>query len=110
MYIVVVLGSIMYLIEGETAGYTSIPKSVYWAIVTLTTVGYGDIAPQTVIGQFFASIIMILGYAIIAVPSGIISESLSKTETMNTQSCPDCSSEEHSNNATFCKDCGAQLN
>ena len=105
-----IMGTIIYLVEDPKDGFTSIPRSIYWAIVTLTTVGYGDIAPQTVIGQFFASIIMILGYAIIAVPTGIISVALSKTETMNTQSCPDCSSEEHSNNATFCKDCGAQLN
>ena len=105
-----IMGTIIYLVEDPKDGFTSIPRSIYWAIVTLTTVGYGDIAPHTVLGQFFASIIMILGYAIIAVPTGMISVALSKTETMNTQSCPDCSSENHSNNAKFCKDCGAKLN
>lgn len=105
-----IMGTIIYLVESPEDGFTSIPRSIYWAIVTLTTVGYGDIVPQTVLGQFFASIIMILGYAIIAVPTGMISVALSKNETMNTQSCPDCSSEGHENGAIFCKNCGAKLN
>ena len=105
-----IMGTIIYIIEDPKDGFTSIPRSIYWAIVTLTTVGYGDIAPQTVLGQFFASIIMILGYAIIAVPTGMISVELARAEKMNTQSCPSCAKEGHDNNATFCKYCGAELN
>ena len=105
-----IMGTIIYIIEDSKDGFTSIPRSIYWAIVTLTTVGYGDIAPQTVLGQFFASIIMILGYAIIAVPTGMISVELALSEKMNTQSCPSCSAEGHENNAKHCKDCGAELN
>ena len=105
-----IMGTIIYIIEDSKDGFTSIPRSIYWAIVTLTTVGYGDIAPQTVLGQFFASIIMILGYAIIAVPTGMISVELALSEKMNTQSCPSCSAEGHENNAKHCKHCGAELN
>jgi voltage-gated potassium channel len=105
-----IMGTIIYIIEDPKDGFTSIPRSIYWAIVTLTTVGYGDIAPQTVLGQFFASIIMILGYAIIAVPTGMISVELARNEKMNTQSCPSCSEEGHENNAKYCKHCGAELN
>ncbi len=105
-----IMGTIIYIIEDPKDGFTSIPRSIYWAIVTLTTVGYGDIAPQTVLGQFFASIIMILGYAIIAVPTGMISVELALSEKMNTQSCPSCSKEGHENNAKHCKHCGAELN
>ena len=105
-----IMGTIIYIIEDSKDGFTSIPRSIYWAIVTLTTVGYGDIAPQTVLGQFFASIIMILGYAIIAVPTGIVSVELALSEKMNTQSCPSCSAEGHENNAKHCKHCGAELN
>ena len=105
-----IMGTIIYIIEDPEDGFTSIPRSIYWAIVTLTTVGYGDIAPQTVLGQFFASIIMILGYAIIAVPTGMISVELALSEKMNTQSCPSCSEEGHENNAKYCKHCGAELN
>ena len=105
-----IMGTIIYMIEDPKDGFTSIPRSIYWAIVTLTTVGYGDIAPQTVLGQFFASIIMILGYAIIAVPTGMISAELALSEKMNTQSCPSCSHEGHENNAKHCKQCGAELN
>ena len=85
-------------------------RSLYWCITTITTVGYGDIYPQTGLGQFFASIIMILGYAIIAVPTGMISVELAMTGKMNTQSCPACSQEGHENNAKFCKYCGEELN
>ena len=105
-----IMGTIIYMIEDPEDGFTSIPRSIYWAIVTLTTVGYGDIYPHTVLGQFFASIIMILGYAIIAVPTGMISVELVKAGTMNTQNCPGCSKEGHDNNAEFCKFCGEELN
>ena len=106
----IIFGTIMYQIEGPEHGFTSIPKSVYWAIVTLTTVGYGDIAPQTVIGQTIASIIMILGYGIIAVPTGLVTAELVKsTKDDNTISCPECSLEGHDSDAEFCKFCGSKL-
>jgi len=112
--IAIILGTIMYLVEGEENGFTNIPKSVYWCIVTLTTVGYGDIAPQTPLGQFIASIVMILGYGIIAVPTGIVTSELTKTTDkkvqINTQSCPNCSVEKHRDDAEFCYDCGHKLN
>ena len=108
--IATIMGTIIYMIEDPKDGFTSIPRSIYWAIVTLTTVGYGDISPQTGLGQFFASIIMILGYAIIAVPTGMISVELAFANKMNTQSCPSCSLEGHENNAKFCKHCGTELN
>lgn len=105
-----ILGTIMYLIESPEAGFTSIPRSIYWAIVTLTTVGYGDIAPQTVLGQTLASLIMIIGYAIIAVPTGIVGAEMAKTNTnTNTQACPQCSLEGHADNAEYCKFCGSKL-
>jgi len=111
LIIVVIFGSLMYVIEGEQNGFTSIPKSIYWAIVTLTTVGYGDISPNTPIGQFIASIIMILGYGIIAVPTGIVTTELAKGEfkTVSTQVCPECSQEGHDSDAAFCKYCGTKL-
>jgi voltage-gated potassium channel len=106
----VILGTIMYLIEGEEHGFTNIPKSVYWCIVTLTTVGYGDIAPQTPIGQLIASMIMILGYGIIAVPTGIVTTEMSKLSSKktptNTQACLNCGTEDHKDNAEFCYECG----
>ena len=105
-----IMGTIIYIIEDPKAGFTSIPRSIYWAIVTLTTVGYGDIAPLTALGQFFASIIMILGYAIIAVPTGMVSVELARAEKMNTQSCPSCSKEGHDQNAIYCKYCGEEIN
>lgn len=110
--ICIILGTIMYMIEGEANGFTSIPRSVYWAIVTLTTVGYGDIAPQTPIGQFIASIVMILGYAIIAIPTGIVTSEMTKADTIhtNTQSCPNCLKENHVDDAEFCYNCGNKLN
>ena len=111
MTLVVIFGSLMYVIEGETNGFTSIPRSIYWAIVTLTTVGYGDISPQTNIGQAVASIVMILGYAIIAVPTGIVTVEMSHafTPSISTQACPECSAEGHDTNARYCKFCGAAL-
>ena len=107
----IILGSVMYMIEGTENGFTSIPRSVYWAIVTLTTVGYGDIAPGTPLGQLIASVIMILGYAIIAIPTGIIGVEMTKIKAIstNTQSCPNCMREDHQNRAEFCYHCGHQL-
>ena len=107
--LVVIMGSLMYLIEGEAHGFSSIPRSIYWAIVTLTTVGYGDIAPETVLGQFLASIIMIIGYAIIAVPTGIISMEMAKASHTNTQVCQNCHFGNHDDDAKFCKNCGENL-
>lgn len=105
-----ILGTMMYLIETPENGFTSIPRSIYWAIVTLTTVGYGDIAPQTVLGQTLASFIMIIGYAIIAVPTGIVGAEIAKSNlNNNTQSCPHCSLEGHEDDAKFCKFCGEKL-
>jgi voltage-gated potassium channel len=106
------MGTLMYLIEGAENGFTSIPRSVYWAIVTLTTVGYGDIAPQTLLGQMVAAMIMIMGYAIIAVPTGIVTSELSKVveKEATTQVCPECSSEGHDVDAKYCKYCSAKLN
>jgi voltage-gated potassium channel len=109
--IVVVIGTLMYLIEGEEHGFTSIPISIYWAVVTMTTVGYGDIAPQTVYGQILASALMIGGYAIIAIPTGIVSVELANASRseVSTQACPACSMEGHDVGARYCKGCGEQL-
>jgi voltage-gated potassium channel len=108
---VVIFGSLMYLIEKENHGFTSIPRSIYWAIVTLTTVGYGDISPQTPLGQTIAAIIMILGYAIIAVPTGIVTVEYSRAAQKNisTQVCPQCSAEGHEIDAKYCRYCGSRL-
>lgn len=108
----VILGTVMYLIEGGENGFTSIPRSVYWAIVTLTTVGYGDISPTTPLGQFIASVVMILGYAIIAIPTGIVSSEMTKAHEidLNTQACPNCSYEGHNDDAIYCYHCGTELN
>jgi voltage-gated potassium channel len=110
--LVVIIGSLMYIIEGADNGFTSIPASVYWAIVTLTTVGYGDVSPQTGLGQSLAAIVMILGYSIIAVPTGIVTVEWAQTDRQkktNTQACPNCSAEGHDNDAAYCKHCGAKL-
>jgi voltage-gated potassium channel len=108
--IVIIMGTIMYLIEGETHGFTSIPQSIYWAVVTLTTVGYGDISPQTPLGQFIASFVMIMGYAIIAVPTGIITaEMMNPSVPKNTQVCPRCMFDKHDDDAEFCKKCGTKI-
>lgn len=110
--LVVIMGSFMYLIEGGANGFTSIPRSIYWAIVTITTVGYGDITPQTVLGQLIASFIMVLGYSIIAVPTGIVTAEFSQyyqMQKVSTQACPTCSSEGHSPNAKYCQDCGGKM-
>ena len=110
--LVVIIGASMYVIEGESNGFTSIPRSIYWAIVTLTTVGYGDLSPKTAPGQIMASIVMIIGYGIIAVPTGIVSVELAhavREKKVSGQSCPSCSAEGHDPDATHCKFCGAQL-
>jgi len=111
--LVTILGTAMYLIEGEENGFTSIPISVYWAVVTMTTVGYGDIAPQTVAGKALATIVMILGYSIIAVPTGIVTaeivESAVAARKLSTRCCPQCMAEGHDTDAHFCKACGAHL-
>ena len=114
MILVIVLGTLMYIIEGssDTKGFDNIPNSIYWAIVTLTTVGYGDVFPATAFGKVVASFIMILGYGIIAVPTGIVTAEFSrkKREKVSTQACPDCTTEGHEVDAEFCKKCGAELN
>lgn len=111
----IILGTIMYMVEGPESGFTSIPVSVYWTIVTLTTVGFGDITPQTPLGQFISVIIMILGYGIIAVPTGLVTaQFMSKKDEgqvdNNTQSCPNCAAEHHRNDAEYCYHCGSLLN
>src|SRR5687767_10755881 len=110
--IVVILGSIMYLVEGVENGFTNIPESIYWAIVTITTVGYGDIAPATPTGKLIASVIMLIGYGIIAVPTGIITTEIalmSRSEKKGHEACPGCGREGHDDNAVFCKYCGEKL-
>lgn len=111
--LVIILGSFMYLIEGAENGFTSIPQSIYWAIVTLTTVGYGNIAPQTSLGQILAAFVMILGYSIIAVPTGIVTVELSHATAISnnepTRSCLECSVEGHDGDADYCKYCGSKL-
>lgn len=109
--LVVIMGSLMYLIEGRENGFTSIPRSIYWAIVTLTTVGYGDISPKTNIGQILAAIIMITGYAIIAVPTGIVTVELSRAarSRVDNRACLECGADDHDSDARHCKYCGTKL-
>jgi len=111
--LVTIIGTAMYLIEGEENGFTSIPAAIYWSIVTMTTVGYGDMAPATVAGKMLASVVMILGYSIIAVPTGIVTaeivEGAAAARKITTRSCSNCLSEGHDQNATYCKDCAAPL-
>lgn len=110
--LIVVIGTMMYVIEGPEHGFTSIPTSMYWAVVTMTTVGYGDLSPQTPPGQLLASIVMILGYAIIAVPTGIVTVEIAEAtkKPLTTQVCPDCLKEGHDSDAKHCKFCGSALN
>lgn len=111
--LVIIIGSVMYLVEGgEDSSFSSIPRSVYWAIVTLTTVGYGDITPTTEIGQFLSAVVMIMGYAIIAVPTGIVSAEMVRDSSMvvNTQACRFCGAEGHATDALYCRKCGELLN
>jgi voltage-gated potassium channel len=109
--LVVVLGSLMYVVEGAENGFTSVPRSIYWAIVTLTTVGYGDISPQTGLGQTIAAAVMILGYSIIVIPTGIVASAVTREELAeeDKRSCPSCTAGGHSSDATFCRRCGASL-
>ncbi|MCH2215082.1 MAG: ion transporter [Flavobacteriales bacterium] len=113
LVLVFILGSIMYLVEGPESGFASIPLSIYWAIVTLTTVGFGDITPQTVMGQFIASIIMLLGYAIIAIPTGIVGAEIYKeVEAVKNSEhviCTGCGDEDNPHGAKFCNNCGKKL-
>lgn len=111
LIIVTIVGALMYFIEGPEHGFTSIPRSIYWAIVTLTTVGYGDIAPLTSIGQSIAAFVMVLGYGIIAVPTGIVTAELSREvkKEISTQVCPHCSAEGHDYDAVYCKYCGHKI-
>ncbi|MFQ3173840.1 MAG: voltage-gated potassium channel [Flavobacterium sp.] len=113
LIITIIIGSVMYLVEGKQSGFTSIPASIYWTIVTLTTVGYGDISPVTPLGQFIASFVMILGYGIIAVPTGIVTAELAKKAQAHSDStkppCKDCGTEDYPDNATFCHNCGNSL-
>ena len=109
--VVVVVGALMYLIEGPASGFTSIPVSMYWAIVTLTTVGYGDIAPATAAGQLLASALMILGYGIIAVPTGIVTLELDRASRQQApgRPCPGCGVDRHDPDARYCRYCGSPL-
>lgn len=109
--LVIILGSLMYLIEGEDHGFTSIPRGVYWAIVTLTTVGYGDISPQTNLGQALAAVVMMVGYSILAIPTGIFAMEINRAmlQPMTTKVCASCSAEGHDSDADFCKFCGEKL-
>lgn len=109
--VVLIMGATMYLVEGEENGFTSIPRSMYWAVVTMTTVGYGDIAPVTNLGQALAALLMIMGYGVIAVPTGIVSAQLSQKapKQISNRTCEHCFSEDHESKAVFCKDCGARL-
>jgi len=114
LILVTIIGTAMYLIEGEENGFTSIPRSVYWAIVTMTTVGYGNVAPNTVPGQMLAALVMILGYSILAVPTGIVTAEIVDAATsrhlpITTRVCARCLSEGHQPSARYCKDCGAEL-
>ena len=115
--LVTIIGTLMYIIEDGQSGFTSIPRSIYWAIVTITTVGYGDIAPATVLGQMLASVMMIIGYAIIAVPTGILGMAMVKNNAsrtfprleVSTQACPSCGRDGHDVDADFCNHCGQAL-
>ena len=110
MNIVIILGSVMYLVEGEASGFDSIPRSIYWAIVTLTTVGYGDISPITNLGQAIAAVIMVTGYSIIAVPTGIVTAELVFADNIpGTQECIVCGMGDLKEDAIFCRICGAKL-
>ena len=114
LVISIILGTVMYLVEGPENGFNSIPHSIYWTIVTLTTVGYGDISPQTPLGMFIATIIMIIGYGVIAVPTGIVSAEYTAAHKKNDhydagRSCISCGAEIHRNDAHFCRKCGHEL-
>jgi voltage-gated potassium channel len=107
----IIFGTLMYMIEGPEHGFTSIPTSIYWTIVTLTTVGFGDITPATPLGQLMSTIIMIMGYGIIAVPTGLVTAQLMQDNKvdLNTQVCPNCSANKHRDDANYCYNCGTHL-
>ncbi|KGO91893.1 ion transporter [Flavobacterium subsaxonicum WB 4.1-42 = DSM 21790] len=106
----IIMGTLMYMIEGPESGFTSIPTSIYWTIVTLTTVGFGDITPITPLGQLMSMVIMIMGYGIIAVPTGLVTaQFMAETPHLNTQACPNCGANQHRDDAKFCYNCGAGL-
>jgi voltage-gated potassium channel len=109
--LVTIMGTIMYMLEGKNSGFTSIPQSIYWAIVTLTTVGYGDITPVTVAGKIMASLIMIMGYSIIAVPTGIVSSEMTSIQYQNASEivCNGCGLPDHETDAAYCRRCGSEL-
>ncbi|HEY9281927.1 MAG TPA: ion transporter [Pyrinomonadaceae bacterium] len=109
--LVVIIGTLLYVVEGEENGFTSIPVGIYWAVVTLTTVGYGDLSPKTPAGQTLAAMVMIIGYGIIAVPTGIVTVEIAQAarKPVSTQACPDCSAQGHDADAVFCKYCSAKL-
>jgi len=111
LVVVLIMGAALYTVEGPERGFTSIPRAMYWAIVTLTTVGYGDLYPRTDIGRFLASLVMIIGYGIIAVPTGIVTAELTAAmrKPISTQGCPQCAAEGHDTDAAFCKYCGGKL-
>lgn len=115
MMVVLILGTLLYVVEGPEHGFTSIPTSIYWAITTITTVGFGDITPKTDLGRFIASVIMLMGWGTLAVPTGIVTSELTAEKYRNektmptTRSCPECMSEGHLSDAHYCKDCGAKL-
>ena len=109
----IIIGSVMYVVEGEAAGFTSIPVSIYWCIVTLTTVGFGDITPITPLGQFIASFVMILGYGVIAVPTGIVAAEMAKNSLKENKrdkiNCSNCNNSRHLKHSVFCRKCGSKL-
>ncbi len=110
--LVIIMGSVMYLVEGRSNGFTSIPESIYWAIVTITTVGYGDISPVTPLGKFIASFMMFVGYGIIAVPTGIVTTEMAismRNRKHGIETCPGCGREGHDGDAAYCKYCGTKL-
>ncbi|MFH1809902.1 MAG: ion transporter [Pseudomonadota bacterium] len=108
--VVIIVAALMYVIEGPESGFDNLPRAMYWAIVTLTTVGYGDIAPRTALGQLLASVVMFLGYAIIAVPTGIVSVELANAQkSVEARTCGQCMKEGHDQDAEHCKYCGARL-
>lgn len=111
LLLVTIFGSVLYVVEGPENGFTSIPRSIYWAVVTLTTVGYGDMSPKTPLGQAIASMVMITGYAIIAVPTGIFTAELTRTMRPQLQpvACPNCGKFGHATGAKFCDRCGHDL-
>jgi voltage-gated potassium channel len=113
LMIVLLMGTLMYVVEGPEHGYTSIPAGVYWAIVTMTTVGYGDITPHTAAGRVIASVMMLVGWGILAVPTGIVTAEMTARRVgapePSTRTCPECLTEGHDGRARFCKDCGARL-